>query len=95
MPITLDDRLVVAVASSALFGLEDSDRVFRAGDDACRQHQREHENDVLAPGVAFPLMRRLLGLNGTVNDQLTYIDGGSRVTPGRMFPLVSRTLPPS
>jgi 5'-nucleotidase len=65
MPVTLTDRLVVAVASSALFDLDDSDRVFRErGPEAYREYQLEHENDLLAPGVAFPLIRRLLSLNG-------------------------------
>lgn len=64
MPVTFADRLVVAVASSALFDLADSDRVFREqGEEAYRRHQRAHENDTLAPGVAFPLVRRLLDLN--------------------------------
>ena len=45
-------------------------RVFRAeGEEAYRAHQREHENEVLAPGVAFPLVRRLLDLNGADVDQ--------------------------
>jgi 5'-nucleotidase len=66
MPVSLTDRLVVAVASSALFDLDESDRVFNElGEDAYRQYQREHESDVLRPGVAFPLIRRLLSLNGT------------------------------
>lgn len=65
MPVSLTDRLVVAVASSALFDLAASDRVFRdEGEEAYRRHQREHEDVVLAPGVAFPLVRRLLDLNG-------------------------------
>jgi 5'-nucleotidase len=65
MPVSLSDRLVVAVASSALFDLTASDMVFRGeGEEVYRRHQREHENDVLAPGVAFPLVRRLLDLNG-------------------------------
>jgi 5'-nucleotidase len=65
VPVSLTDRLVVAVASSALFDLAESDRVFRdSGEEAYRAYQRKHENDLLAPGVAFPLIRRLLGLNG-------------------------------
>ncbi|HEX6069366.1 MAG TPA: 5'-nucleotidase, partial [Longimicrobiaceae bacterium] len=66
MPFSLEDRLVVAVASSALFDLGASDRIFREeGEEAYRNHQREHENDVLPTGVAFPLIRRLLALNGS------------------------------
>jgi 5'-nucleotidase len=70
MPVSLNDRLVVAVASSALFDLAASDRVFREeGEEAYRRYQREHEDDVLAPGVAFPLVRRLLALNGAAADE--------------------------
>jgi 5'-nucleotidase len=66
MPYPIDDKLVIAVASSALFDLSESDREYRErGLDAYRQYQRDHENDVLAQGVAFPLIRRLLALNGT------------------------------
>src|SRR5262245_2240313 len=65
MPYTLDDKLVIAVASSALFDLTDSDRVYRErGVDEYRRFQREHEGEVLNPGVAFPLIKRLLALNG-------------------------------
>jgi 5'-nucleotidase len=61
----IDEKLVVAIASSALFDLAESDRVFRErGEEEYRQYQREHEDDVLAPGVAFPFIRRLLSLNG-------------------------------
>lgn len=61
---------MVAVASSALFDLEESDRVFRERkEEAYRQYQREHEDDVLTPGVAFPLIRRLLSLNGEADDE--------------------------
>ena len=42
--------------SSALFDLAESDAVFREkGEEEYRAYQREHLNDVLAPGVAFPL----------------------------------------
>jgi len=65
MAYPIDKKLVIAVASSALFDLEDSDRVFREkGLDAYRKYHREKENCALKPGVAFPLVRRLLGLNG-------------------------------
>ncbi|MEK7391308.1 MAG: 5'-nucleotidase [Fibrobacterota bacterium] len=65
MAHSLQGKLVVAVASSALFDLTDSDRVFReGGEEAYRAFQREREDDALAPGVAFPFIRRLLSLNG-------------------------------
>lgn len=65
MPYPIDEKLVIAIASSALFDLAESDRVFRErGEEEYRRYQREHEDDTLAPGVAFPLVRRLLSLNG-------------------------------
>jgi len=65
MAYSLEGKLVVAVASSALFDLSESDRVFREqGEDAYREFQREREMETLPPGVALPFLRRLLSLNG-------------------------------
>lgn len=64
-----DGRLVVAISSRALFDLGDSHELFeRDGLDAYRNFQIEHENDILAPGVAFPLVQKLLGLNKLAGD---------------------------
>lgn len=64
MAYDLTEKLVVAVASSALFDLTESDRVFQdEGEDAYRAYQREHEHVTLKTGVAFPLIKRLLQLN--------------------------------
>jgi 5'-nucleotidase len=66
VPYPIDSKLVVAIASSALFDLSDSDRVYRErGVDEYRRYQRDNENVTLAPGVAFPLIARLLRLNGS------------------------------
>src|SRR5690625_4767263 len=63
MAYDLSDKLVIAVASSALFDLEESDHVFREiGESAYRKYQRENEREVLQPGVVFPLVKRLLSL---------------------------------
>jgi 5'-nucleotidase len=71
MPYSLDDKMVVAVASSALFDLGESDRVYREqGTEKYREFQRAHENDVLSPGVAFPLIKRLLALNGSAESEI-------------------------
>lgn len=60
----LNGKLVVAVASSALFDLTESDKVFREeGEEAYRAHQRQREDVPLPPGAAFPFIRRLLSLN--------------------------------
>ena len=64
MPYPIESKLVIAVASSALFDLSDSDTVFRQqGEERYRAYQREHQDNVLKPGVAFPFIRRLLSLN--------------------------------
>lgn len=64
MAYDLSEKLVVAVASSALFDLTESDEVFRTkGEKAYRAYQRKNERDVLQPGVVFPLVKRLLSLN--------------------------------
>jgi len=64
MPYDLGDKLVIGVASSALFDLSESDAVFRLeGVDAYRRYQEENISNTLAPGVAFPFIKRLLALN--------------------------------
>ena len=64
-----DNRLVVAISSRALFDLGDSHALFeRDGLDAYRSFQIDHENDILQPGVAFPLVQKLLGLNKLAGD---------------------------
>ncbi|MFM9457308.1 5'-nucleotidase [Streptomyces europaeiscabiei] len=60
----LKDRLVVGIASSALFDLAEADVVFRdQGEEVYRAYQEEHLDDTLDKGVAFPFIRRLLSLN--------------------------------
>src|SRR6476469_4635364 len=57
-------HLIVAITARALFALEDSHELFeRDGVRAYSDYQRTRENDVLAPGIAFPLVRKLLALN--------------------------------
>ncbi len=63
MPVKFDDKLVVAISSRALFDLEEGHRIFeQQGIDAYCHYQIEHENDILEPGVAFPLVKKLLAL---------------------------------
>lgn len=57
-------KLVVAISSRALFDLEESHRVFvEQGLEAYSHYQIQHEDDLLSPGVAFPLVKKLLRLN--------------------------------
>lgn len=60
----LEQKLVIGLASSALFNLEESDKVFRnQGELAYREYQKKHENMLLDQGEAFPFIQRLLNLN--------------------------------
>ena len=50
MPYGLENRLVIGLASSALFDLEESDKVFREqGELVYRDYQRQHQNQRLPP----------------------------------------------
>ena len=61
---TLADKLVVAISSRALFDLSESHRIFtEQGVDAYQRYQIEHEDEILAPGPAFTLVKKLLRLN--------------------------------
>lgn len=64
MPYDIRHKLVIAIASSALFNLSESDTVFReSGEFEYRAFQRAHEHEALQPGVAFPFIKRLLQIN--------------------------------
>ena len=60
----LSNKLVVATSSSALFDLTESDAIYREhGLKAYAEYQIEHETEILKPGDAFTLVRKLLHLN--------------------------------
>lgn len=60
----IEKKLVIAVSSSALFDLAESDKVFREkGHKAYKDFQEAYLNKVLSKGVAFPFIRRFLSLN--------------------------------
>ncbi|QFZ72511.1 5'-nucleotidase [Streptomyces fagopyri] len=64
MSYELANRLVIGIASSALFDLAEADAVFREqGEESYRAYQEEHLHDTLGKGVAFSFIRRLLSLN--------------------------------
>jgi len=53
MPFNIESKLVIAVASSALFDLGEGDQVFlNDGEDRYREYQRAHEADIWKPVVA-------------------------------------------
>ena len=56
--------LIVAITSRALFDLEHSHALYeREGVEAFSAFQRTREDEPLVPGIAFPLVRKLLALN--------------------------------
>ena len=64
MPYPIEQKLVIAVSSSALFDMQESDAIFRQdGEKAYREYQRKNIDVPLRTGVAFPFIKRLLSLN--------------------------------
>ena len=61
--------LTVAVSSSALFDLTESDSIYQLeGLEAYRRYQIQHEEQVLEPGEGFLLVKKLLSLNDQLGD---------------------------
>lgn len=66
----LETKLSVAISSSALFDLSASDEIFREqGVEAYANYQVERESEVLEPGVAFHLVKKLVRLNQILNTE--------------------------
>lgn len=64
MAYELGKRLVIGVASSAMFDLSESDQVFRnKGEAEYRKYQTENVDNPLDKGVSFSFVKRLLSLN--------------------------------
>lgn len=70
MAYPIEDKLVVAITSTALFDFAKEHEIFvNEGLDAFRAYQAEHRKDVPPPGAAFPFIKRLLHLNKVFPDQ--------------------------
>ncbi len=70
MAFPIESKLVIGIASSALFDLTESNQVFEnQGADAYRAYQEQHRQTPLAPGVAFPFIQRLLSRNEIFADE--------------------------
>ncbi len=64
MPFQIENKLVIGVASSALFDLTESNQVYLdSGPEQYRQYQEAHIDTLLTKGVAFPFIRRFLNIN--------------------------------
>ena len=64
MPFQIEHKLVIGVASSALFDLTGSHQVYLdSGADEYRNFQERNLDVILGKGVAFPFIRRFLNIN--------------------------------
>lgn len=64
MTYDLEKRLVIGLASSALYDLSEADKVFESeGEVGYREYQRQHQLTILSEGVAFSFIKRLLAIN--------------------------------
>lgn len=64
MPYPIEHKLVIGIASSALFDLTASHQVYlEGGAEAYRKYQEQQISTVLDKGVAFPFIRRFLSIN--------------------------------
>lgn len=60
----MDNKLVIALSSRALFNLDESHRIFEeSGFQTFREHQRAMENVPLPQGPAFALAQKCLNIN--------------------------------
>lgn len=88
MPYQLDSKLVVGVSSRALFNLEEENAIFeKDGLEAYIRYQQEHENDILKPGTAFPLVKALHNLqkDGEPLTEIIIMSRNSADTSLRIF----------
>lgn len=70
MPANLIHKLVIAISSRALFDLDESHAIYEnEGIEAYLKYQIDHETKVLEPGVAFPLVKKLLSLKNPQNNE--------------------------
>lgn len=64
------NKLIIAISSRALFNLDDSHQIYeQEGLEAYQRYQIDHEDEVLRPGEAFPLVKKLLRINELLNHE--------------------------
>lgn len=70
MAYPIEQKLVISVASSALFDLSESDQIYQTrGVEEYRKHQEQYLDVPFAKGVAFPFIRRFLNINHIFPEQ--------------------------
>ncbi|MDE0176675.1 MAG: 5'-nucleotidase [Defluviicoccus sp.] len=69
MPYLIEDKLVIAVSSTALFDFSaEHDLYLKEGVDQFRSYQRDNRTEVPQLGTAFPFIQRILQLNTIYSD---------------------------
>ena len=70
MTTPIEQQIVIAVSSRALFNLESEHHIFEEqGVEAYRAWQVAHANEPLEPGTAFPFIQKLLRINTLFGDK--------------------------
>ena len=74
MAATLQDQLVVAISSRALFDFEEENTLFEGGDaQRYMRMQLDRLDKPAAPGVAFSLVKKLLAFNTTAHKRVEVV----------------------
>ena len=90
MAYPIERKLVIAVSSSALFDLTESDKVFREkGAKEYKKYQEKNLDSTLKKGVAFPFIKRFLNINKYFEKEqpveVVLLSRNSAVTGKRVF----------
>jgi 5'-nucleotidase len=88
MAASLDDKLVVAISSRALFNFEEENAIFESGDpQAYMRLQLDRLEQPASPGIAFSLIRKLLAFNdaGTQRVEVVILSRNDPVSGMRIF----------
>src|SRR6478736_3713494 len=74
MATSLDNKLVVAISSRALFNFEEENRIFESGDpQAYMALQLKRLDEPARPGIAFSLIKKLLAFNDTTTQRVEVV----------------------
>jgi 5'-nucleotidase len=90
MSYPIDNKLVIAVSSSALFDLCESNSIFEEhGPKAYKQFQEDNLDKLLDKGVVFPFIKRFLNINSHFPEQepveVVLLSRNSAATGKRVF----------
>ncbi|WP_119305963.1 5'-nucleotidase [Cohaesibacter haloalkalitolerans] len=90
MAYPIEDKLVIAVSSSALFDLEKPDKIFKEkGHDSYKEYQEQNLDKPLKEGFAFSFIKKFLQINEVNNKEkpveVVVLSRNSPATGKRVF----------